>query len=251
MSRRIRHLNPAQCGAQIALDARFLSGIADGADVSTWTSRAVATITASQGTLANRPLYRLSGINGQPAVDFDGSNDIMSLSAGANTLTRNAASCDILCPALKDGNTAANSIAVFFSTGDSTSETRLNLTTRVSSVDNVNGSTRRLDSDASATVSGNAGTINSPSIAEVNARWSTGTINSAVNGVKGTDGTLPSSGSTSNITSLASNLGALPASSVYLDGRLGAVVVAVPAFSAPLRSRVRQSLGFSFRIATH
>jgi hypothetical protein len=79
MRARQRHLNARDAGATMVLDARFLSG-SDGDAIQTWTSRTSATYNMSQATSTKRPLLKLgaNGINGQAAVLFDGSNDMMT-----------------------------------------------------------------------------------------------------------------------------------------------------------------------------
>lgn len=71
MHRRARHLNPAHAGATAALDARFISGVANGAAMSVWTTRPGGTLSPSQASAANQPTYSASAINGQPALTFD------------------------------------------------------------------------------------------------------------------------------------------------------------------------------------
>lgn len=55
-------------------------GVADGAAVTTWNNLVGgSTMPAfSQTTTASKPLYRASGINGRPALDFDGTDDYMT-----------------------------------------------------------------------------------------------------------------------------------------------------------------------------
>lgn len=66
--RRQRHFNPAHAGAVSSLDARFLSGFANGDQVTTWTARSGSSPT--QATPSSRPTYAANGINGCPAVAF-------------------------------------------------------------------------------------------------------------------------------------------------------------------------------------
>ena len=77
------HFNPATAGAVVALDARFLTGFADGDPVGTWAGRAGTSINASSSGPA-RPLFTIgiSEIGGQPAARFDGADDIMTLGVG-------------------------------------------------------------------------------------------------------------------------------------------------------------------------
>jgi hypothetical protein len=55
---------------QLWFEADTISGLTDGALVSSWTDQ-VASIVASQATNFNKPTYRASAIGGLPAVDFE------------------------------------------------------------------------------------------------------------------------------------------------------------------------------------
>lgn len=86
LNRRHRHLNAAHANGAMALDARFLTGLADNTALSSWTNRTGSNHPA-QGTGANQPKWRASVLNGQPAVQFDGAaspnQDYLSLASFA------------------------------------------------------------------------------------------------------------------------------------------------------------------------
>ena len=84
MRARHRHFNPAQAGATLALDARYLNQ-ANASAVSSWPSRPSGSFTMEQGTAANQPTLQLAAINGQNAVRFDGTNDRMQCARVATT----------------------------------------------------------------------------------------------------------------------------------------------------------------------
>lgn len=73
ITRRHRHFNPKAAGAIAAYDARFISGLNDGDNVETWSSR-TGTNDATQTTLGKRPNYETNEINGQPVVNFTPAN---------------------------------------------------------------------------------------------------------------------------------------------------------------------------------
>jgi hypothetical protein len=73
MRARHRHFNPKDAGAIAAYDARFISGLSDGDNVSTWASR-TGSNNATQETVGNQPNYETNEINGQPVVDFTSAN---------------------------------------------------------------------------------------------------------------------------------------------------------------------------------
>jgi hypothetical protein len=78
MHRRARHINPKDAGARIALDSRFISGLSNGASVSTWSNRTGANDFTGSGTA--RPSFTESSMSGNPAVTFDGVDDTMAAS---------------------------------------------------------------------------------------------------------------------------------------------------------------------------
>jgi len=78
MHRRARHFNANQAGAHRVLDARFITGLANNAEVLTWNDRnAKGGIQGSTGTV---PLYKTAGINGNPSVQITATNQRLSAS---------------------------------------------------------------------------------------------------------------------------------------------------------------------------
>jgi len=81
------HFNPATAGATVALDARFLTGLADGADVTSWAGRPGTSKTASEAGSGTRPVYKTaSGASrSAPVVRFAGSGRVLSCSSVASS----------------------------------------------------------------------------------------------------------------------------------------------------------------------
>jgi len=79
MRLRHRHFNPAHAGAAVALDSRFITGVADGNPLSAWEDRSANNVdfTAS-GT--DRPTYNTDDLASQPGVAFSTSNLLASAS---------------------------------------------------------------------------------------------------------------------------------------------------------------------------
>ena len=77
MRARQRHFNAKAAGADLVLDARFLTA-SDNDAIQTWTSR-TGINDATQATLAARPTYKVNTSGGQPTLRFDG-NDSMGFS---------------------------------------------------------------------------------------------------------------------------------------------------------------------------
>ena len=79
MRARQRHFNAKDVGAAGVYDARYLSGLSNNDAVSTWSSR-TGTNDATQATAASKPIYKTNQLNGNPVLEFDGSNDWFQLS---------------------------------------------------------------------------------------------------------------------------------------------------------------------------
>jgi hypothetical protein len=74
MRARQRHFNPKTAGADLVLDARFLTASNDDA-IGTWTSR-TGINDATQVTAASKPTYKVNMSGGQPALYFDGNDNM-------------------------------------------------------------------------------------------------------------------------------------------------------------------------------
>lgn len=77
MGRRVRHLNARDAGAVLVLDSRFIIGLRGTDKVSTWNDRSINANNAIQPSSTNRPSYEVNILNGNPAVLFNGSNNVM------------------------------------------------------------------------------------------------------------------------------------------------------------------------------
>jgi hypothetical protein len=77
MGRRCRHISWKAYGAAQAFDARQISGASDGSTVETWTDLGTGGNNATQSDSAKRPVYRIgaNGLNNQPVLQFDGTDD--------------------------------------------------------------------------------------------------------------------------------------------------------------------------------
>jgi hypothetical protein len=85
MRARHRHFNPRHAGASLLFDARKIAGISNNTALETWSDASGNNRDATQATLNKRPTFKTALFNGNPVVDFDGSNDEMnfaSFSAG-------------------------------------------------------------------------------------------------------------------------------------------------------------------------
>lgn len=76
-----------QAGLLLALNAADLTNTySDGDAVGVWPN-AIGPLLGATASSARRPVLTISGINGRPAVRFDGSDDFMSLSSGFRDFT--------------------------------------------------------------------------------------------------------------------------------------------------------------------
>lgn len=250
MHRRSRHLNPAQAGAQIALDARFITGQADNTTLQTWPSRAVASITASQSTSAQRPTYRNPSINGQPALVFDGSDDNYDLSASALSLTNGAASITALILCQNTSVTDAIEYAFFTSSGSSATANRFSARLVDTSIQRVTGSFRSVDGDTNV-VTSNAGSPTNPCIVRIASDYPSSTSSSGMNG--GTATTVshsPAAGVSPSTNSLSSKIGAVNSTTGRLVGKVAMLIVAKPTPSLSLVKRLRHHMAYSYKITS-
>lgn len=74
MRARQRHFNAKDAGATLVLDARFLTANNNDA-IGTWTSR-TGINNATQATVARKPTYKVNMSGGQPALYFDGGDNM-------------------------------------------------------------------------------------------------------------------------------------------------------------------------------
>lgn len=247
MSRRARHLNPYHAGAQVVFDARLITGIADSAIVSTWTGNPGTSVNATGTTDVSKPIYReaANGFNGQPAVQFDGSNDRLNIAA--LSLFQNVGSGVIIAAVSDSASGDATHNPVTWCSG--ASPARIALTTRNASSQVVTGGVRRLDAD-SYTQGGTVGSTAVPCIARVQADWSAGSVFAACSGVAGSAGS-PSSGNTENTVSVGAQLGynSFAGSVNRFVGKIGYVIAASPKFSDSVVKRLEHAMAFSFKIA--
>jgi hypothetical protein len=117
-------------------DLATLSQTSDGTTAITGNSQPVAYIrdrvngyVLTQTTNNNRPNYLSAGINGYPALDFDGVNDaLFTSSGGATGIARNVGGVTIFAVSNLDANGSGTFLPlVFFSTGVSAASTRSSL----------------------------------------------------------------------------------------------------------------------------
>ncbi len=226
MRARQRHFNPAHAGAGGVYDSRYIT-FANGAEVDTWTSR-TGSNSATQATSANRPLYRTNEINGNPAVEFDGSNDRLVTSSVATSSTSYTIYLFIR-------NDSTSGIRVYLHNGDSAS--------------NGYGFTRT-DTGLRSVLTGGRG-FNT--FGATTTTWQLWTASQ-------TSGTAPSAwvnGTSQTVSATSPLTVGTPTGSVMIgsdgsnptDGMIASVIIFGSNLSASLRRRVEQSVAISFKHA--
>jgi hypothetical protein len=74
MGRRHRHLNRIHCGAVMDYDARFVTGVSNGAQISTWANRGNSALNLSRNGNAASLTFVTNAQGGQPALRISNGN---------------------------------------------------------------------------------------------------------------------------------------------------------------------------------
>lgn len=251
MRARQRHFNPVHAGANTSVDGRFISGLANNALMSSWTGRAGSSLTPTQATLANQPVYRTSAINGQPGAYFDDGdlNANGPFFEATTSVTSNAVSCIMVGQKTAEVFTSqyARLSSIYNSGNNPFGQGDYGLANSMVfallghvSLNGINPNVTAYRGGPVATSSYTTGDA-----VVVSSILDGATITVAKNGV-------PASGATSE-SSLNSDrwlIGAAP--SLYdstMRGYISRVDFFITAIGAPLRRRCEQSAAYSFKIA--
>lgn len=219
--------------------ARNLSGLSDGAAVTTWSS-AIGTSTASQGTGANQPTKQT--VSGEHCVRFDGSNDSLSLNGDALTFSQNIGAITLFVKAKIITLPASFAMLTHFSSGTSTSQGRAYIDINSGGTMETGG--RRLDADAvDETATGTPGTTDVHVFGGLY-DYTNSDLFTYIDGAQtGTDASFQAAGSTSNTASQAVAFGADTAgTSHFLNYDLYEVLVYNRALTAPEVAQVQEYL---------
>jgi len=104
MRARHRHFNARHAGADLVLDARFIDQ-ADNTAVSAWPDRSANNHTIEQTASGSRPTFKLAQMNGNPVVQFDGSDDFLN---GGDILDMLSNNLTMLCVAKRISGAAGS-----------------------------------------------------------------------------------------------------------------------------------------------
>jgi hypothetical protein len=196
--------------------ARFWSSLSDtynsvspdvlatnGQTVRRWTE-IINSTQADQTIGVSQPLYQATGQSGNPAIQFDGSNDYLNMGANS-TVLQNKTVAYLICGFRETSPTAGSSSHMLMHYSVNTpSNPRLSLYSRRSG-NNFAAIGRRLDGET-AVIALSANNSNYNVLAS-HADFSTGTLRLRVNGSVLATTAMTSSGSTSNTPSLDSSIG--------------------------------------------
>ncbi len=237
MHRRARHLSGRAAGADLFFDARRIQGLSDGTGVQTWEDLSVNANNATQATSGKRPLYKVNIQGGCPMLLYDNSDD--SLQCGAAS-----------------GLTSAYSIVAVGRRNSASSGSDNLMYYGNYNVYSPNFNWVGIESYGSNFGLGN---YNNPTIGSVNSAADTNyNVFSGVVNDSGTNRFFLQGVQKGTATSTAINISASArptigawgdANADVWNGYIGAVGYWSIAWSASLRRRFEQSMGFSFKIA--
>jgi hypothetical protein len=238
MRARQRHLNPRDAGAYAAFDSRFGFALSDGDAVSTWEDRTNGNKDATNTGTA-RPIYKTAIMGGNPVVRFESSSsDYLKV----DTVT---ASKITLLSALSSTQTGTAQICIQWGGTGTTTNNQFHLWITSSKY-------ACFYRDSTATDIGIQATNNKTSNPTVISTVFDSTARFFENGVAGgtasTSGTMNQSLSQIGIGVKLTAAGA-PQDPSYFNGDMGILVIIPSAVDAPLRRRLEQSAGYSFKIA--
>lgn len=241
MHRRARHFKPKSVGASLGFDSRFIFGLSNGSSISTWSDLSGNANDATQATSGNQPTYQTEISGGSPGVKFNGSTTSLacgsfvsvtefSLITAINIVTANSTPRSIFY----QGNYSVytplyNWIGLSAGTGSATKY----------SFGNYNNPNDGSITSSATFLTGNqlvGGCVND-----------SGTNRLFINGSQ--DST--STSQTINLsTSSRPSFGKIgPTNNDFYDGYILSVLLTPSVLSAPLRRRIDQAYGFSFKIA--
>jgi len=245
--RRCRHFDPREAGAAISLRAD--RGVAtSGGVVDSWTSTAGSVVANGSGTA--RPAFTASSssFGGFPALEFDGVNDALDMTATAGAVTQNKSNAHGFCVVLDNNPTGGRPAHPCFFFSNNISASRFRVDTRFGSVTGAHSIGRRLDAD-SASISSPVTLGSGARIVESKADWSSGVHAPINNGVAGSSASYSSgSGNTSNTASGLCYIG-WDSGLEFSPSTFSQITVFNTAIPPALAARVRHNSARAFHIA--
>ena len=245
--RRCRHFDPREAGAAISLRAD--RGVAtSGGVVDSWTSSDPTPVVATSSGSA-RPTFvaSSSSFGGFPALEFDGSDDLLNMTATAGAVTQNKSNAHGFAVVLDNNPTGGSAAHPLFLFSSGLGVTRFRADTRFGSVGGAHSIGRRLDAD-SVSISSPVTLGSGVRIVESKADWASGFHVPINNGVVGASAAYSSgSGNTSNTASTFAALG-FDGGANFSPSTLTQITVFNTAIPDALAARVRHCSARTFLI---
>lgn len=198
---------------------------------------------ANQTTGTNQPIYLSSGQSGNPSLQFDGTNDYLSI--GGTLSAFNNKSVGIIFVGCRDTNhTGGTSSHVPLEIRDGTdSRSRLTLVTRSSGASHIFAASTRVDgatTDITPVVSSNA----NYNVIAAEALWGAGTLNLRVNGAQASTTSI-SAGNSSATNSASNTIGTIAGFPLEyaFPGHICAVCLVNAAITTTERSQIERYIG--------
>jgi hypothetical protein len=245
--RRCRHFDPREAGAAISLRAD--RGVATtGSAVDSWTSSDPTPVVATSSGSA-RPTFvaSSSSFGGFPALEFDGSDDVMSVTATAAGIARNRTQGWIFVSILDRNPTGGSSNHPTFVAEASIALPRFTNYTRVGSDNGSISYGMRLDTTFSNTQITPYGS--GTKVVETEANWGSNYHAAWMNGLRSSTVAYPGGGgSTANTDSLGVRIGNDGATG-FSPSTFTQITVFNTAIPPALAARVRHNSARTFHIA--
>jgi hypothetical protein len=204
------------------VDEPFSNGIiSDFTSVRIWKDKSINGYHAEQATSANRPTYRSNQIDSKATIQFDGTDDFLSLPSGALGILRNVGGATVFV-VYKASTDLTLQSGIYFST---TSAGSIRLQLRKTALNVFATSGRRLDADTLETINSSTTNAGNYILQSVKVDYQNTSIQQFLNNtLDGQDLTFQTSGNTSDTDSLNAILGATNSGS-YLNGNIAEVIV--------------------------
>ncbi|HZU77741.1 MAG TPA: LamG-like jellyroll fold domain-containing protein [Dehalococcoidia bacterium] len=240
-------LTPDQVsGLALWLEARFITGLADGAAVASWPDAGPNGYTASQATGASQPVFRQGQLGGYSAVSFNGSSQYLALSGAGLGLLNGVGGVTlfIVCQSAASGSLQQ----AFSASTPGASTQRLSAGLNSSGVQQVAG--RHQDADGLVTVTGGTVTTGAWCVLTTRIDYLAATAQLYVNGSGAGSAAFGSAGAVQATSSAAIAIGALcNGVANFWNGSLAAVILYTRALNTSERSQLEQSLGQQYGIS--
>jgi len=245
--------NPLALGADLAcwLDPTFgrftertgasaTTSAINGDPVGTWRARN-GTINGTAGADGQRAIYRATGLNGTPAIEFDGVDDWFNFITDLSSTFQNK-SYGYVFHGIHPESENVSAVPIRFAVGGTPSLVRAGTQSNRNNTANLFGvNARRLDADSATSLEQSAPGVN---VCSAEFLWGIGELHMRINGAR-VQSTTISTGATSNTASASVSLGAdgstIPGQ--HYDGMIGHLIVTCPA-SAHSSDAMRKIEGF-------